>query len=77
DNVIRLIFSCFPQAVTETIISLIAEVDITLCPLFYPLNVTFTFAINLPSLHRLAQVLSEKWDLTMGGIEITAYTASP
>ena len=30
DNVIRLMFPCFPQDVTETIIALIAEVNVTL-----------------------------------------------
>ena len=62
DNVIRLIFSCFPQAVTETIISLIAEVNITLCPLFYPLNVTFTFAINPPVGCSISYSVSNKAD---------------
>ena len=63
DNVIRLIFSCFPQAVTETIISLIAEVNITLCPLFYPLNVTFTFAINPILCSILLSTQSNKTDI--------------
>ncbi|MGN9097972.1 hypothetical protein, partial [Flintibacter porci] len=52
----------FPQAVTETIISLIAEVNITLCPLFYPLNVTFTFAINRIVAFSLAKIKSNNMD---------------
>ena len=35
DNVIRLMFPCFPQDVTETIIPLIAEVNVTLWELLH------------------------------------------
>ena len=54
------------RAVTETIISLIAEVNITLCPLFYPLNVTFTFAINRLVIVILPYMLSKRKDSRNG-----------
>ena len=47
---------------TESIISLIAEVSVTSYPFFYPLNVTFTFAINAVFIPMITAKLSHKPD---------------
>ncbi|MBQ6973951.1 MAG: hypothetical protein IJQ17_03920, partial [Oscillospiraceae bacterium] len=59
-----LIFPRFPQVVTETIIYLIAEVNIRSFPYFYPKNVMFTFAINLHYKDLFDNRYTQKWTVS-------------